>query len=79
MILKPHMGLLFFAHAGRSGTDMAALVREKLMALSEPLLEGLGYELVDLEYAPGRAHAVVRVFIDQPAGGRGRRLRARQP
>ena len=47
---------------------MTALVREKLMALSEPLLEGLGYELVDLEYAPGRAHAVVRVFIDQPQG-----------
>ena len=47
---------------------MTALVREKLMTLSEPLLEGLGYELVDLEYAPGRAHAVVRLFIDQPQG-----------
>src|ERR1700693_1491919 len=48
---------------------MAALLREKLIALSEPLLEQLGYELVDLEYAPGRAHAVVRVFIDRPPGG----------
>jgi len=47
---------------------MAALLREKLIALSEPLLEQLGYELVDLEYAPGRAHAVVRVFIDRPPG-----------
>jgi ribosome maturation factor RimP len=47
---------------------MTALVREKLMALSEPLLARLGYELVDLEYAPGRAHAVVRVFIDAPEG-----------
>jgi ribosome maturation factor RimP len=47
---------------------MTALVREKLMTLSEPLLEGLGYELVELEYAPGRGHAVVRVFIDQPTG-----------
>jgi ribosome maturation factor RimP len=47
---------------------MTALVREKLMALSEPLLARLGFELVDLEYAPGRAHAVVRVFIDRPEG-----------
>ncbi|MGA8707279.1 MAG: ribosome maturation factor RimP [Steroidobacteraceae bacterium] len=47
---------------------MAALLREKLIALSEPLLEQLGYELVDLEYAPGRSHAVVRVFIDRPRG-----------
>jgi ribosome maturation factor RimP len=47
---------------------MAALLREKLIALSEPLLEQLGYELVDLEYAAGRAHAVLRVFIDRPQG-----------
>ena len=47
---------------------MAALLREKLMALSEPLLAQLGYELVDLEYAPARAHAVLRVFIDRPEG-----------
>lgn len=47
---------------------MAALLREKLIALSEPLLEQLGFELVDLEYAPGRSHAVVRVFIDRPQG-----------
>jgi len=47
---------------------MSALLREKLMGLSEPLLAQLGYELVDLEYAPGRAHAVVRVFIDRAQG-----------
>jgi ribosome maturation factor RimP len=47
---------------------MAALLREKLIALCEPLLGQLGYELVDLEYAPGRSHAVVRVFIDRPQG-----------
>ena len=47
---------------------MAALLREKLIALSEPLIAQLGYELVDLEYAPGRAHAVLRVFIDRPEG-----------
>jgi ribosome maturation factor RimP len=47
---------------------MVALVREKLMALSEPLLAQLGYELVDLDYAAGRRHALVRVFIDRPQG-----------
>lgn len=47
---------------------MAAPLREKLIALCEPLLERLGFELVDLEYAPGRSHGVVRVFIDRPQG-----------
>src|SRR6202046_1251265 len=47
---------------------MVAPLREKLIALTEPLLGQLGYELVDLEYVPGRLHAVLRVFIDRPAG-----------
>ena len=47
---------------------MAALLREKLIALAEPLLGQLGYELVDLEYAPGRAHGLLRIFIDRPEG-----------
>ena len=47
---------------------MSGLLRDKLMALAEPLLNQLGYELVDLEYAPGRAHAVLRLFIDGPRG-----------
>ena len=47
---------------------MATLLRERLVALIEPLLGQLGYELVELEYVPGRGRAVLRVFIDQPAG-----------
>jgi ribosome maturation factor RimP len=47
---------------------MIAPLREKLIALTEPLLGQLGYELVDLEYVPGRSHAVLRVFIDRPDG-----------
>jgi ribosome maturation factor RimP len=43
-------------------------LRERLMALVEPVLERLGYELVDLEYSAARAHSVVRLFIDAPAG-----------
>ena len=44
------------------------LLRERLIALIEPLLERLGFELVELEYGAGRAHGVVRLFIDSPAG-----------
>jgi len=43
-------------------------LREQLIALTEPLLGQLGYELVELEFAPGRTHAVLRVFIDKPQG-----------
>jgi ribosome maturation factor RimP len=47
---------------------MTATLRERLIALIEPLAERLGYELVDLEYASGRTNATVRLFIDQPQG-----------
>jgi len=44
------------------------VLRERLIVLIEPLLERLGYELVELECTAGRAHAIVRVFIDKAAG-----------
>jgi len=47
---------------------MTTSVREKLVGLVEPLLERLGYELVDLEFAGGRGSAMLRVFIDREAG-----------
>ena len=47
---------------------MTVTLRERLIALIEPVLVRLGYELVELEYAAGRTNAVVRIFIDQPAG-----------
>jgi ribosome maturation factor RimP len=47
---------------------MTVTLRERLIALIEPVLVRLGYELVELEYAAGRAQAVVRIFIDKPAG-----------
>jgi len=43
-------------------------LRERLRALLEPVLGRLGYELIELEYAPGRAHALLRLYIDAPAG-----------
>jgi ribosome maturation factor RimP len=47
---------------------MSAILRERLIALIEPLIGRLGYELVDLEQTPGRGSAVVRLFIDSSAG-----------
>jgi ribosome maturation factor RimP len=47
---------------------MTVTLRERLIALIEPLLARLGYELVELEYAAGRTQAVVRIFIDKPEG-----------
>ena len=45
---------------------MTGSLRERLIALIEPLLGRLGYELVDLEYAAARAHGLVRLYIDAP-------------
>ena len=47
---------------------MLGTLRERLIALIEPLLAPLGYELVELEYSAGRAHALMRVFIDRESG-----------
>ena len=47
---------------------MTATLRERLIALVEPLTARLGYELVELEYGAGRGHAMLRVFIDAAAG-----------
>jgi ribosome maturation factor RimP len=47
---------------------MSATLRERLIALIEPLVGRLGYELVELEQASGRGSAVVRLFIDGPEG-----------
>lgn len=43
-------------------------LRERVIALTEPLLGRLGYELVELEYAAGRSHATLRFFIDKSGG-----------
>lgn len=51
---------------------MASVLRGRLIALIEPLLAGLGYELVELEYVPGRGNALLRIYIDRPPGSDGR-------
>lgn len=50
---------------------MPATLRERLIALIEPLIGRLGYELVELEQTSGRGSAVVRLFIDRPFPGGG--------
>jgi ribosome maturation factor RimP len=50
---------------------MASVLRGRLIALIEPLLIGLGYELVELEYVPQRGNALLRLYIDRPVGDGG--------
>jgi ribosome maturation factor RimP len=45
---------------------MASVLRGRLIALIEPLLQGLGYELVELEYVPSHGSALLRIYIDRP-------------
>jgi ribosome maturation factor RimP len=44
------------------------MLRDALVALLQPVVEGLGYGLWELEYAPGRGNAILRVYIDAPSG-----------
>jgi ribosome maturation factor RimP len=39
-----------------------------LRGLLEPGIRALGFELVDIEYAPAHGHNVLRVYIDHPDG-----------
>lgn len=41
---------------------------EALTALLEPVVAGLGYELVGLEHLQGRGAGMLRIYIDHPAG-----------
>jgi ribosome maturation factor RimP len=44
------------------------MLRDTLAARLAPLVEGLGYELWELEYSPGRGHGLLRLYIDAAAG-----------
>jgi ribosome maturation factor RimP len=47
---------------------MSVTLRERLIALMEPLLTRLGYELVELEFTASRGSARVVLYIDRPEG-----------
>jgi ribosome maturation factor RimP len=42
--------------------------REVLTALLQPVVEGLGYQLWELECSPGRGNGFVRLYIDAEPG-----------
>ena len=41
---------------------------EHLVDLIEPIVEGLGYECVGIEYSPHPTHGMLRIYIDSPNG-----------
>ncbi|MCQ8129060.1 ribosome maturation factor RimP [Methylomonas rivi] len=41
---------------------------EHLVALIEPIVEGLGYECVGIEYNPHPRHGMLRIYIDSENG-----------
>ncbi len=43
-------------------------VRNEVVDLATPLADELGFEVVDVEYAPAGSRWVVRVYIDRPGG-----------
>lgn len=43
-------------------------LRERLCALLEPLIERLGYELIELEYSPAHGRGLLRLYIDREGG-----------
>ena len=44
-------------------------MKDRLFGLLEPVVSGLGYELVEVEFASAGRHSVVRVYIDRTDGG----------
>jgi len=43
-------------------------MRDELLRLLEPVVEGLGYELIEVEFVPQGRDSVLRLFIDGPKG-----------
>ena len=43
-------------------------MRSRLIGLLEPVVAGLGYELVELEFSPASSRALVRLYIDRTDG-----------
>lgn len=43
-------------------------ISESLTALLEPVVTAMGYELVGVEYRPGRSEGLLRIYIDTDTG-----------
>jgi ribosome maturation factor RimP len=44
-------------------------MKERLFGQLEPVVAGLGYELLDVEYAAAGRYSVLRVYLDRTDGG----------
>ncbi len=44
-------------------------MKERLFGLLEPVVAGLGYELVDIEFSSAGRGSLVRIYIDRTDGG----------
>lgn len=44
-------------------------MKDKLFGLLEPVVSGLGYELLDIEFGTSGRRALVRVYVDRTDGG----------
>jgi ribosome maturation factor RimP len=45
---------------------METALHDRLIARFEPVLQGLGFELVEVEFVPGPGGGTLRVYIDKP-------------
>jgi ribosome maturation factor RimP len=43
-------------------------MRNRLLGLLEPVVAGLGYELIEVEFSPASSRALVRLYIDRADG-----------
>ncbi len=43
-------------------------LHDRLIALLEPVLAEGGYELIEVEFVPGRGGGTLRIYIDRPEG-----------
>ncbi|MGH8135631.1 MAG: ribosome maturation factor RimP [Steroidobacteraceae bacterium] len=43
-------------------------MRNRLLGLLEPVVAGLGYELLEIEFSPASSRALVRLYIDRTDG-----------
>lgn len=47
---------------------MEAALHDRLIARFEPILQGLGFELVEVEFVPGQGGGILRIYIDSDEG-----------
>lgn len=47
---------------------MDTALHDRLIAQFEPVLNGLGFELIEVEFVTGQGGGILRVYIDSPAG-----------